>query len=146
MTGGTGTLAAAPGSPRDRVWHVGRMTGRFDEGATDGCDAMNDGWIRLIEVSRLNPPPRGTFVEAGGRELAVFHVDELPGVAVIDNVCPHARGNLSGGTLSGAIVACPWHGWEFDVRTGACVDNPEICVRKHACEIRDGVVYVRDFA
>ena len=30
----------------------------------------------------------------------------------------HMGGPLAAGNLAGCILACPWHGWTFDVRTG----------------------------
>ena len=35
-----------------------------------------------------------------------------------NTVCPHRGGPLANGRLDGHVVACPWHGWTFDVRTG----------------------------
>jgi len=32
--------------------------------------------------------------------------------------CPHMGGPLGSGKLEGCVLACPWHGWTFDVRTG----------------------------
>ena len=60
-------------------------------------------------------------------------LDDAPGVALfnvdgeilaLDNTCPHAGGPLGEGTLEGEVVECPWHGWEFNVRTGQCIENP----------------------
>jgi nitrite reductase/ring-hydroxylating ferredoxin subunit len=36
----------------------------------------------------------------------------------LDGVCPHQGGPLGKGCLSGPILTCPWHGWQFDVRSG----------------------------
>ena len=36
----------------------------------------------------------------------------------INAVCPHMGGPLGSGRLEGYVIACPWHGWTFDVRTG----------------------------
>jgi nitrite reductase/ring-hydroxylating ferredoxin subunit len=36
----------------------------------------------------------------------------------INAVCPHRGGPLAEGKLTGCVIACPWHGWTFDVRTG----------------------------
>ena len=104
----------------------------------------------------------GTFVRHGDLELAVFRltnpkpcanglqpVEAGPGavpdgtVVVIDNACPHAGGNLSGGELAGKTVTCKWHHWTFDLETGACMDSPRARarVRCYRTEIRDGVVW-----
>jgi nitrite reductase/ring-hydroxylating ferredoxin subunit len=37
--------------------------------------------------------------------------------------CPHQLGSLEGAPLVDGIVRCPWHGYEFDVRTGACISG-----------------------
>ena len=75
---------------------------------------------RIMAINRC-PTGRGTFVEIAGHELAVFHLADKGRFAVIDNACPHANGNLSGGELTGCVVSCPWHHWEFDVTTGVCI-------------------------
>ena len=101
------------------------------------------GWTPIIELARLNPPPRGTFVSVEGRELAVFAVPRTPGIVVIDNACPHANGNLSGGALVGGVVECPWHQWRFDLVTGRCVHAETVCVRKYDVRVREGALYAR---
>ncbi|MGH9448614.1 MAG: Rieske (2Fe-2S) protein, partial [Terriglobia bacterium] len=41
-----------------------------------------------------------------------------------DNTCLHQGGPLGEGDLSGKVVTCPWHGWEYDVSTGEkCGDS-----------------------
>lgn len=102
------------------------------------CFAM--AYVKLVDVRRC-PVGRGTFVEHGGRELAVFRFDAWPHVVVIDNACPHASGNLSGGEVCGRVVICPWHQWEFDLTTGVCVDSPRVRVVRYAAEVRDGFVF-----
>lgn len=95
----------------------------------------------LISVSRLNRG-RGTYVEHGGHELAVFLLEDPERVVVIDNACPHASGNLSGGEVTAGRVTCPWHEWEFDLATGACTHSDRARVRHYPAEIRDGAVWV----
>ena len=63
-------------------------------------------------------PGESTIVEAGEREIAVFNVDGT--FYAIENTCCHRGGPLGEGELEGAVVTCPWHGWEFDVTTGRC--------------------------
>jgi 3-phenylpropionate/trans-cinnamate dioxygenase ferredoxin subunit len=39
----------------------------------------------------------------------------------------------------GEIIRCPWHGWEFDVRTGQSYCEPErIQVRSYPVEVAEG--------
>jgi nitrite reductase/ring-hydroxylating ferredoxin subunit len=37
--------------------------------------------------------------------------------------CPHQLGSLESAPLVDGVVRCPWHGYEFDVRTGACISG-----------------------
>lgn len=95
---------------------------------------------KLISVERCRPGA-GTFVEHAGRELAVFLLGEPPRAIVIDNACPHASGNLSGGQVEGNTVDCPWHHWKFDLGTGVCTNSDLARVRRYAAEIRSGWVW-----
>lgn len=85
------------------------------------------------------PPGSRKIVEAGKRSIGVFNVGgEFYGIR---NRCPHQGGPLCEGSLVGvlesdqpgdyryedpaSIVICPWHRWEFDVRTGRSWCDPD---------------------
>ncbi len=97
--------------------------------------------VELIPLSRCRVGG-GTFVAFGDHELAVFRLDDPQRVVVIDNSCPHASGNLSGGVVTGNVVQCPWHQWEFDLDRGVCTHSELARVRRYPVELRDGVVWV----
>jgi nitrite reductase/ring-hydroxylating ferredoxin subunit len=97
--------------------------------------------VPVISVSRLNRG-RGTFVEHEGREFAVFLLEDPERVVAIDNACPHASGNLSGGSVTDGRVTCPWHEWQFDLATGVCTHSDRARVRRYSAEVRDGMVWV----
>ncbi len=98
-------------------------------------------WVEAIPVAQCRREG-GTFVTVAGRELAVFVLDQPSQVVAIDNRCPHAGGNLSGGEVKGHIVQCPWHHWEFDLGTGVCTHSDLARVRCYPAEVRDGMVFV----
>jgi len=98
------------------------------------------------------------LVEVEGRRLGIFRVGGR--VVAVHDRCPHqggpvCRGVLSGTTMpvnaheyrwgrEGAILSCPWHGWEFDLETGAMFGNPRIRLRTYETRVDDdGYVYVR---
>lgn len=99
------------------------------------------------------PPGARKLVKVGTREIALFNIDgEF--FAVLDR-CPHQGGSLCKGKLVGLIessqpgeyhysrpnqvVRCPWHGWEFDLRTGQSkVDPSSIRVRPYPVEVASG--------
>jgi nitrite reductase (NADH) small subunit len=77
-------------------------------------------WTTLCDLSDLTEG-LGKYVEIDGFRLAVFLVNGEP--HVIDNHCPHAGGSMSGGYVDSGCAVCPWHGWAFDLRTGALRDG-----------------------
>jgi nitrite reductase (NADH) small subunit len=72
-------------------------------------------WQRIASLEDC-PPGRCLEALVGERIIALFNVDgELH---ALDGVCPHQGGPLGRGELNGCVVTCPWHGWQFDVKTG----------------------------
>jgi len=72
-------------------------------------------WVRVAAVADC-PPGSALELVAGERIVALFNVGGT--FYALDGVCPHQGGPLGRGCLSGGIVTCPWHGWQFDVATG----------------------------
>ena len=72
------------------------------------------------------PVGEGRVVDAAGKTLALFNVGGT--YYAIDNGCPHRGGPLGEGDVDGALVACPWHGWRWDVTSGANANNPAVRV------------------
>jgi nitrite reductase/ring-hydroxylating ferredoxin subunit len=73
---------------------------------------------RWIEVAKLVDCPPGAAIEvvAGEQIVALFNVGGT--LYALDGVCPHQGGPLGKGELTGCVVTCPWHGWQFDVTCG----------------------------
>ena len=74
----------------------------------------------LTKVAMTTDIPIGTgkVVEVGGKKLAIFNSDGT--FYAMDNTCQHRGGPLGEGRVAGGIVTCPWHGWTYQVATGAC--------------------------
>jgi nitrite reductase/ring-hydroxylating ferredoxin subunit len=100
------------------------------------------------------PPGTRKLVHVKGRPIAIFNIGgEYFGML---NRCPHQGASLCYGTLTGLLEApepgryrfaregeilrCPWHGWEFDVRTGQSYCDPtRIQAKSYKVEIENGV-------
>jgi nitrite reductase (NADH) small subunit len=80
-------------------------------------------FVKMATLPEL-PPGAATEVEFEGRVYAIFNVDGQ--ISAIDGICPHQGGPLADGALEGTTVTCPWHGWQFDVRTGKTPLGPKI--------------------
>ena len=78
-------------------------------------------YVKVAETTGFTP---GMVhgAEVGGRTIAIANVDG--DYYAIDATCTHRGGPLAEGELSGAVLTCPWHGGQFDVRTGDVVQFP----------------------
>jgi NAD(P)H-dependent nitrite reductase small subunit len=97
----------------------------------------------IVIVGRVEdvPPGRGATVELkSGKELALYHINGE--FYAIENFCPHKGASLADGQLCGHAVRCDWHGWRFDVRTGACVNHPNSPVEIYEVRIEDGWIKI----
>lgn len=60
-----------------------------------------------------------------------------------DDRCTHKGGSLAGGSLMCGTVQCPWHGSQFDVRTGTVSSGPaKESIRTYAVAEREGKVFL----
>ncbi len=99
------------------------------------------------------PPGGRKVVEVAGRSIGVFNVGGE--FFALRNRCPHQGGPLCEGHLlgflrsprpgeyeysrKGEILRCPWHGWEFDVRTGQSWFDPKRTrVRRYEVSVEAG--------
>ena len=96
------------------------------------------------------PPGERKLVTIEGREIGVFNIHGE--FYALRNRCPHQGGALCKGRVSGFVTAqvpgeyeytrkgeilrCPWHGWEYDIKTGqSWVDPSSVRVRSYEVEI-----------
>jgi nitrite reductase/ring-hydroxylating ferredoxin subunit len=74
--------------------------------------------VRAAALTDLTPE-RPISVDLNGTRIALVRIDEQ--VHALGDVCAHQGGPLGEGNLKGSRLACPWHGWMYDVRTGQCI-------------------------
>lgn len=78
-----------------------------------------------VKLANTQDVPEGKGIVVKGQEgmdIALFKCEGK--IYAMENTCPHMGGPLGEGQLEDCIVTCPWHGWQFDVRTGACENMP----------------------
>jgi nitrite reductase (NADH) small subunit len=95
--------------------------------------------VRICSVKEL--PAEGEVCEMAGGRLCVARVGGE--IAVLDNVCPHHEGPLGQGMVENGRVVCPYHGWAFDVKTGAALHFPAAKVKIYEAVIQNGELLVR---
>lgn len=110
--------------------------------------------MAVYDAAAVGDIPEGAFkiVEVAGRSIGLYNVKGQ--FYAVHNYCPHqgaklCRGPVCGTTLEsrvyeyrygkeGEIVRCPWHGWEFDIRTGKSLFDPRVRTRCYPVCVEDG--------
>jgi nitrite reductase (NADH) small subunit len=80
------------------------------------------------------------IAEVRGEEVAVFRIgDDFFAIA---NECPHHGASLCEGYLRDKTVTCPWHGWQFDLQTGAGLTVPGMDAESFEVKVEEGQVWL----
>ena len=96
-------------------------------------------WVRIAKLADC-PPGSACELVADDTMIALYNVGGQ--LYALDGVCPHQGGPLGKGCLQGAIVTCPWHGWQFDVTTGQHQLNPRLHQPTFAVRVEEDEVWV----
>ena len=78
-------------------------------------------FVKVANASEI-PPGEMTIVEIDGKEVAIANVNGE--FRAFQNECTHKGGPLGEGILTGDVVECPFHGGQFNVKTGEVVQAP----------------------
>jgi nitrite reductase/ring-hydroxylating ferredoxin subunit len=78
-------------------------------------------FVRVAWVGDV-PPGKMLTVQVNGQPVVLANVDGT--IYAFSGVCGHADGPLGRGKLRGDVVECPFHGGQFEVRTGRAVMPP----------------------
>ena len=110
--------------------------------------------VKNYVVARVDEVPKGErlLVKVAGREIGIFNVDGE--FFALRNRCPHLGGPLCEGEVLGLVyssepgdvrfddskklLTCPWHGWEFDIKTGQSYFNPRLRARRFQVAAQQG--------
>jgi nitrite reductase (NADH) small subunit len=95
----------------------------------------------VLDLAAL-PDGAAAFASFGEEDVALFRRGDE--IFAIGNQCPHQGGNLCDGFVEGDIVTCPLHGWEFDLRSGACMTIPGESVPHYTATVEDGAIILED--
>lgn len=63
-------------------------------------------------------------------------------VAAMRDICPHRAMPLSFGQMRDDCVECAYHGWRFDLRTGACLYGDD-AARRFETAVRGDEILIR---
>lgn len=96
----------------------------------------------LVKVKSIIEFPAGAVeeIESGDAVYALCNVDGA--LYCIEGMCPHAGGPLGQGNLNGNYLVCPWHGWEFDCRTGLNDSDEDVKLSTFPVVVQAGIIHV----
>ena len=101
---------------------------------------LKKNYTKLVDVKDVKPGKGIIILLPDGREVALFNVEGK--IYGLDNACPHMGGPLGEGEIEDCSVICPWHGWQFDIKSGACLNMPGEDVAIIPIEVHDGEVFL----
>ena len=98
--------------------------------------------MAFVTVARVEDVHPGTVkhVRAGEEEIALANVGDT--YYATQGQCIHLQGPLGDGGLDGSVLTCPWHGWQYDVRTGLNEFDHAIQLRTYEVRVEDGQIQV----
>lgn len=105
-------------------------------------------------VMKTSDIPEGgrAIANVEGREIGIYRIGGQ--YYALHNYCPHLGAPLCLGAVCGTnlpsdvyeyeygrggeIVRCPWHGWEFEIKTGKSLFSDKVRTRSYKVEVQDG--------
>jgi nitrite reductase/ring-hydroxylating ferredoxin subunit len=117
-------------------------------------------FVRAASIHDLDSTGR-LLVEVDGCEVGLFRIDGQ--LHAYENRCPHLAGPVCSGKVARRVeahvqddgdvvehfserevsVVCPWHGYEFDIRSGTCWADKRLRLRTCEVQIHGDEIHVR---
>lgn len=81
-------------------------------------------------------------IEHGEQVIALINIDNE--FYAVDGICGHAGGPLCRGEVDGddKVISCPWHGWEYDLKSGECLMDPSLSQKVFAVSVEGDTVRI----
>lgn len=103
-------------------------------------------WIDVCAVEEILPDT-GVCALIGERQIAVVRAGDR--IYALDNFDPFSKAfvlsrGIVGDKGGAPKIASPIYKQSFDLRTGQCLDDPEVSIRVHPVRVRDGRVEILD--
>ena len=99
------------------------------------------GRVWVFDFAALKPR-EPALVSVDGQDVILYRRGDE--IFAIGNTCPHQGGSLCDGWVEGEIVTCPLHGWEYDLRSGACMTVPGERVTRFTVTVEDGGIWLEE--
>ena len=97
----------------------------------------------FVEVCKVAELPEGECrtVTVGDTEIALARTEE--GFFAVHNICHHHGGPLGEGWVEDCMIACPWHGWQYDLKTGKQAWGEDVTLTCYEVRVEGDAVLVK---
>jgi nitrite reductase/ring-hydroxylating ferredoxin subunit len=96
----------------------------------------------LVEVCGVGDIWDGEMASFRIHDFEILLVKLDGQIRAYDGRCPHQRAALVEGELSGTLLTCRAHHWQFDATTGAGINPQKSCLKRLRVEIVEGKIRV----
>ncbi|MEK6852412.1 MAG: Rieske (2Fe-2S) protein [Nanoarchaeota archaeon] len=86
------------------------------------------------------PNGEGRPLEVEGVSIALFNLDGK--FFALSNTCLHEGGPIGEGSVDDSTVTCPWHGWQYDVKSGNCLTFEGLKLKSYKTKVVGEKVFV----
>ena len=98
--------------------------------------------LRRVAVAAAAEIPDGQrkIVQIDDLSIGVFH--HQGAWYAVRNSCIHQGGPVATGTLESDVLTCPWHGYQYELRSGRCLTDPDAELDRYGVTVTGELVYV----
>jgi nitrite reductase (NADH) small subunit len=97
-------------------------------------------YVKLAAESELPPEGEAREFSYGSKPICVANVNGV--ITAMDNICLHRGGPLGQGVIEGNKIVCPWHGWQWNTKTGEAAHNPNVKLAVYPIKVENGEVLI----
>jgi nitrite reductase (NADH) small subunit len=98
------------------------------------------GFVKVASASELPAQDEAKEVTCGDRVICIANVGGA--LTAMDNVCLHRGGPLGQGIVDSGKIVCPWHGWQYDPKTGETSHNRAMKAEVYPIKVEGADVFV----
>lgn len=96
---------------------------------------------KVATLSELPPPGEAREFTLDNHTICI--ANENGACSAMDNVCAHRGGPLGQGIVERGKIVCPWHGWQFDLKTGKSEQSATLGVDVYELKVEGEDVLVK---
>lgn len=98
--------------------------------------------LRRVAVATVEEIPDGQrkIVQVDALSIGLFH--HQGAWYAIRNSCIHQGGPVATGLLEGDVLTCPWHGYQFNLRSASCLTDPDAELDSYTVTVAGDTIYL----